>query len=108
MITAKDFKPAVQDQRNDTFVEIFSYTCRACNALAPRVHSLALLMPEMPTSPAGIKPDLVQMDIDHEDGLPAPVYGVSVHTVPRALQPLPRWRCLASAESHPSPPLLPR
>jgi hypothetical protein len=77
-IIASEFNEMVSDTTDDTFVEIFSHTCRACNALAPRLHSLALLLPKLPVSPAGISSKVVKMDIDHEDGLPEPVYGVSI------------------------------
>ena len=75
-ITASEFKATVTDSADDTFVEIYSQTCRACSALAPRLNSLALLLPKLPVSPAGIESKIVKMDIDDKEGLPEPVYGV--------------------------------
>lgn len=75
-VKASGFKGAVTNSTDDTFVEIYSQTCRACSALAPRLNSLALLLPKLPVSPAGIQSKIVKMDIDDEEGLPEPVYGV--------------------------------
>ncbi len=79
-IQASRFKENVTESSDDVFVEIYSQTCRACSALAPRLNSLALLLPKLPVSPAGIQSKILKMDIDDEEGLPEPVYGVSLNS----------------------------